>query len=267
MRAVNLIPPEQRRGATGAAGRSGGAVYVVLGALGGLVAIAALWAVAHHQVADRQAALTVTDREANQAQTRAQALSPYTQFAQLRAQRTQAISTLASQRVDWAQAMRAIASTLPGNVRLLSLNASIGGAAAPGAPGSALPAPAAATAGPAGGSTTPAVHLTGCASSQTQVADVISRLRALPGVTGVSLASSEKGASGGGGGSCGGSSGPPQFSLAVAFGAPGGAVAPAAGGLPVPAATRSSPSAPARGQGRPTQVPAGSTRAREGATR
>ena len=39
MRAVNLIPAEQRRGAGGLAGRTGGVVYVVLGMLVVLVAL------------------------------------------------------------------------------------------------------------------------------------------------------------------------------------------------------------------------------------
>ena len=39
MRAVNLIPVEERRGGAGAPGRSGSGVYVLLGVLGALLAI------------------------------------------------------------------------------------------------------------------------------------------------------------------------------------------------------------------------------------
>ena len=39
MRAVNLIPADERRGAGGIAGRSGGVVYVLVGGLAVLVAL------------------------------------------------------------------------------------------------------------------------------------------------------------------------------------------------------------------------------------
>ena len=41
MRAVNLIPTDQQRGAGGAAGKSGGGAYIFLGALALLVVLAA----------------------------------------------------------------------------------------------------------------------------------------------------------------------------------------------------------------------------------
>ena len=50
MRAVNLIPAEQRSGGVVGAGRSGGVAYAVLGALCGLALMALMYGIAHHQV-------------------------------------------------------------------------------------------------------------------------------------------------------------------------------------------------------------------------
>ena len=52
MRAVNLIPSDQRR-TVSAAGRSGGGAYAVLAVLGGFAILAFLYGQAHRQVSDR----------------------------------------------------------------------------------------------------------------------------------------------------------------------------------------------------------------------
>ena len=43
MRAVNLIPADQRAGAAGVGGRSGGGAYAVLALVGGLALLALLY--------------------------------------------------------------------------------------------------------------------------------------------------------------------------------------------------------------------------------
>ncbi|MDX6726446.1 MAG: hypothetical protein QOK49_1251, partial [Baekduia sp.] len=50
MRAVNLIPTDQQRGAGGAAGRSGGGAYILLGALALIVAMAGAYVLAGKKV-------------------------------------------------------------------------------------------------------------------------------------------------------------------------------------------------------------------------
>jgi Tfp pilus assembly protein PilN len=249
MRAVNLIPPERRRGGPGVPSRSGGAVYVVLGGLAGLVIMGVLWAVAHQQAADRRAQGVQATADAVQADARAAQLAGFEQFADLRDRRLQAISALATQRADWSSVMREIASTLPGDVRLLSFNGSV--TADQGAATGAVPHPptspnaatgaashpptsptAAGGAGAAAGGG-PTVQLSGCATSQPEVADVMNRLRAIAGVTDVGLASSEKSGSSNGGSGCSASS--PQFSLAVTFGAQSPAASGAGAGRPAPA--------------------------------
>jgi Tfp pilus assembly protein PilN len=247
VKAVNLIPSDLRR-RSGGIGRSGGAVYVLLGGLAGLLLLGTLYAVANHQVADRKAQLVKATQDSAVAQARAGQLAPYKQFADFRNTREQSITSLAASRFDWPTAMRNLASALPSDVVLSTFAGSPGGTSGPGAAPSAAPA--------AGGA--PSVHLTGCASTHTQVGDVINRLRGVPGVTGVSFTSSAKGSGTGGstGGSCG--SGGPQFDLSVAFAAGGSATTSAAPGsaqptsAPTPAATSPAASSPTPAAPAPT---------------
>ena len=50
MKAVNLIPAEERRGGASGSGHSGGAVYVVLGALALVVVMAAAYTLSTHDI-------------------------------------------------------------------------------------------------------------------------------------------------------------------------------------------------------------------------
>lgn len=190
MRAVNLIPAEARRGAGGAAGQSGGIVYAVLGAFAGLLVMGVLYAVYSHQISDRKQQLVSVTAQAAAAQSQAAQFSPYVQFASLSETRTQALVQLANSRFDWSKAMDQIARALPHGV---TLNALSGGAAA--TPGGAAPAAAAATAAtaqPGTATTGPTFSFTGCASSHSVVGAALTRLRSIPGVASVSLASSSK---------------------------------------------------------------------------
>jgi Tfp pilus assembly protein PilN len=262
VKAVNLIPADLRRGATGI-GRSGGAVYVILGAMGGVLLLATLWAVANHQVADRKAQLVKATQDATVAQARAQALSPYKQFADIRSQREQSIISLARTRFDWPTAMSDLASALPSDVQLSTFTGSPAGA---GGSGGASSAPATGTGSLAAGAVS--VHLTGCAGSHTQVGDVIYRLRGVPGVSAVTFASSAKNGAGpqsAPGGSSGGCHGP-QFDLSVAFNSSPGAPASAGattqpastpGGSPSAAASRTPAATSAGASGITTQTGAG----------
>jgi hypothetical protein len=154
MRAVNLIPPEQRRGAGGLAGRTGGVVYVVQGMLVVLVALGVVYALAVHQVAARKATLAQVTAEATTIQGEVAALQPYVSFESLTQQRVSSVVALAEQRFDWPQAMEQISLALPSNVTL----SSISGTATGGGPTAASTTPAATTTTtttPATGTTTP----------------------------------------------------------------------------------------------------------------
>src|SRR5258708_1722347 len=108
MNAVNLIPADMRRGGGDPAGRSGGAVYVVLGALAVLVVMASVYGLTVRKVSQRQAQIVTVSREADVAQARADALAAYVQVQAARAERISTVSSIANKRFDWSVAMRQI---------------------------------------------------------------------------------------------------------------------------------------------------------------
>ena len=182
MRAVNLIPAEQRRGAGGIAGRSGGIVYVLTGALAVLVVLGVVYALAVHKVADNKGELASVTGQVTAVNAQAQALAPYVSFASATQQQVGQVTTLARQRFDWPSAMQQLALGLPRDVTFTSFAAAAGGGADAVTPATAAVTPA--TAG-AGASFT----ITGCATRQGEVATVLENLATVPGVTDVSLTS------------------------------------------------------------------------------
>jgi Tfp pilus assembly protein PilN len=221
MRAVNLIPSDERRGPGIPTGRSGGAAYVVLGLLGGLAVCALLYGRADHQISSRRAEVVSLNVRAQQAQARAGELSPYTSFLQMREQRVQAVSQLVDSRFDWAQAFQELGRVLPANkVSLSSLDGTVGSSSSTSSSGSSASAASGSSvtsATPPG--SIPTFSLTGCATSQAEVALMLDRLRLIDGVNEVTLQSStESGAAGGGGGGGAGCEGDDvSFSVQVTF--------------------------------------------------
>jgi Tfp pilus assembly protein PilN len=193
MRAVNLIPSELRRGGVGTPSRSGGAVYAVLGGLAVLVILVGAYVVAGNSVKSNRSQLAVVQAEQKSSEAEAASLKPYSDFATLAEDRTQTVSQLAASRFDWDKAMRQLARVLPASAQIQSLkgtvnpqvqlNDSSGG----GGGDSATSAVRAASADPA-------IELSGCATSQIEVAQIISRLRLVDGVVRVTLVNSDKGA-------------------------------------------------------------------------
>lgn len=242
MRAVNLVPRDQRRGGGGTT-RSGSAVYVVLGALGVIVLALAVYVLTGNQVTDRKAEVEKANQEAAGLEQRAAALKPYAQFSSLSKSRKETVASLADSRFDWERSMRDLARALPADVWLTSLIGTVrpgvtfdggGSGSSTGSLRSAVQAPA--------------IEMVGCTETQSDVSRVMARLRTMRGVQRVSLASSEKAdtaggvASGnGGGGDCrNGDRRFPQFQLVVFFDAPKEFSAPSQGataGTTQPAST------------------------------
>jgi Tfp pilus assembly protein PilN len=231
VRAVNLIPSDERRGA-GGAGRAGMAAYVVLGVLAALVVMLTVHTLAGRQVDQKRAELADTKAKADRFQAEAKRLTAYSDFAALRAKRLQTVASLAKSRFDWAGALHEVARTIPRNTQLTSLTGTV-------APGVAIE----------GGSGTdplrsslpvPAFELKGCTASQADVARMISAMRRIEGVQRVSLSSSEKAETAGSGDEdCrGGSDKVPAFSMTVFFeanaSAAPAATAPASSSTPAP---------------------------------
>jgi Tfp pilus assembly protein PilN len=242
MRAVNLIPAEQRGGSAVGGGRSEGAAHAMLALLGGIAVLAALYGMAHHQIASRRTQIATVTAQAQRAQTEAARLAPYTSFIALREQRTQAVSQLVDSRFDWAHVFHEFGRVLPSDISISSLTGTVGSTttalgapaapATPAAPAASTSSASASAARPVASPVTsatppgsvPTFVLTGCASSQPAVAQMLERLRLIDGVGSVTLQSSTKGASAGGG--CPTES--PVFSVQIAFDALPSAAAAAA---------------------------------------
>jgi hypothetical protein len=214
MRAVNLIPAEQRGDALLGTGRSEGAAYALLALLAGLAILALLYGIAHHQVASRRNQLASLTARAQQDEAAAAGLAPYTSFVALREQRLQAVSQLAGTRFDWAHALHEVGRVIPGGVALSALEGEAGGssqgASASSAPAVAAGAGTVTSATPAG--TVPTFTLSGCAASQPLVALMLERLRLIDDVAGATLQSSTKGS-----GASGCSPRYPSFTMHVGF--------------------------------------------------
>jgi Tfp pilus assembly protein PilN len=183
MRAVNLIPSEQRSGQPVGAGRSQGAAYAVLALIAGLALMAYLYGQAKHQVSSRRAQAATLTAEAQRAQAAAERLAPYTSFIALREQRAQAVDALVNERFDWAHVMHEFGRVLPAQTSITSLAGSIGGSSSA----------SSTSAGSAG--SVPMFTLSGCATSQPGVALTLERLHLIDGVSEVTLQASTAGSS------------------------------------------------------------------------
>jgi Tfp pilus assembly protein PilN len=229
MRAVNLIPSDLRATRSGGASRSGNGAVIVLGVLALLVVMVSAYTLVGRAVSDKQARLTAVEQQAAAAEQRTANLKAYTEFSTLSKQRTETVKSLAASRFDWAHAMSDVARVLPSNAWLASMRATVApGVSVDGASDplrQALPVPA--------------IELSGCTTSQANVARIVADLRAADGVRRVSLSSANKGeasaasssttteaASAGAGGDCTqGNSHRPKFSMTLFYDAPAAAAA------------------------------------------
>jgi hypothetical protein len=248
MRAFNLIPADERGGASLSAGKSGGSAFVVLGLLGVLAIFALLYGQASRQISSETAKIATLNTQAQAAQAQAAKLQPYVSFNTMHEQRVQAVDQLVDSRFDWAHAFHELGRVLPPNqVALTSLTGTIGSStgstaagadtaagaskaasaatgasatAAAGASSTSAPSTSATSATPPG--SVPTFTLSGCATSQSMVALTLDRLRLIDGVSDVTLQSSTQaaktgaggaGAGAGSGSSCAGAT----FAMQIAF--------------------------------------------------
>jgi Tfp pilus assembly protein PilN len=250
MRAVNLLPADMRGAAQkparpkrDAEPAQGIGAYLVLGVLALAVAALAGYVLTTNTVKQRQADLDAAKQATAAANAKAAALRPYADFETLANARVETVRGLAAARFDWERALRDVSLATPTDVKLQSLNGDMG-----------LPGASSASGGdPLRGSiSAPAITMVGCAPTQTDVAQMMSRLRGVQGVTRVALSKSEKPAQAATTGSaispCGKGT-PPSFSVVVFFerSAALAALAPAeasaAQTVPVPNAIDQAPAA------------------------
>jgi Tfp pilus assembly protein PilN len=189
MRAVNLLPSDLRNVAPATSPSAGQepraegiGAYVVLGALGLCVAMLAVYVLAANSIKQKQADLERATAEATVVAQQASALKPYADFDALAKARVETVRGLAAARFDWEQALGDLSRSVPSGIKLTSLSGDMG---LPGASGGG-------TSDPLRGSIqAPAISLAGCAPDQPAVAQMLSRLRAVDGVTRVALSKSE----------------------------------------------------------------------------
>lgn len=217
MKAVNLIPGDQRPGAGGIAGRSGGGALIVLAMLAALAVLAFVYGKSKHEVSTSRGELASANAELTADRAQAGRLAPYTTFIASANQRTQEVSQLIASRFDWSHAFSDLGRVLPRTATLTTLTGTVG-AGGPAASSGSAATTSATSATPPG--STPTFSLTGCATTQSQVALTLQRLRLMDGVTEVGLQASTK-SGGPAGGSIGssGSCGPngAAFSAQVSF--------------------------------------------------
>jgi Tfp pilus assembly protein PilN len=224
VRAVNLIPAEDRRGLRGGGSGSGIGSYIVLAVLALVVATSAAYTLANRSIGQHRAELTSVQSQVETAEAEVQRYASYTGFSALRQKRSETVRSLAVSRFDWSHALHELARTIPANAWLTSLRATVTpGVAVDG--GSSDPL--------RGALQNPAIEVIGCTTSQADVARVISSLRRVDGVERVTLSSSQKldsssasGSSAGAGnstsgGDCrNGNARYPQFSMTLFFAVP-----------------------------------------------
>ena len=185
MRAVNLIPAESRRGGVSPSIGKLGPGHAVLGILLIALVFVTLYVVTSNTISDRTAHLASVKQQVAQIQAEAAQLTSYEQFEKLAQERATTVRQIAATRFDWHAALSDLSKVVPANTSLQSLSATV--SAGTGASG-----------GAAGGSVrgdinAPAFQLKGCTGSQDEVAQLMSRLRLINGVTRVTLEDSAKG--------------------------------------------------------------------------
>ncbi len=222
MRAVNLIPEDQRGGSGPAGGRSQGGAYAVVVLLAGLAGLALLYGTARRQIASNRVQVASLTLRAQQTQLRAARLTPYVTFLGLREQRQQAVAALAGSRFDWAHAFHEVGRVLPRDASISSLSGTVGSgsttsASSPSGSGSGASAASAGVSSATPPGSVPTFILIGCATSQSEVAQTLNRLRLIDGVTNVTLQNSSQAGAAGGSGSGGCPPGDPSFTVQITF--------------------------------------------------
>lgn len=257
MKAVNLIPVERRVGAGVGLGRSQGGAYAVIALVGVLALLLFVYGKASHQISSDNSQAAKVTSEAEQARSDAGALARYNGLIAQSEARTTAAESLMDQRFDWSHALHELSRVLPSGVSIASLAGTTAAAeeskketsksSGSSASGSASGSSSVSSATPAG--TVPSVVLTGCANSQTVVAETLQRMRLITGVKEAQLSSSVS-SSGSNNGSTTCPAPNPTFTVSVTF-------EPLPASIPSGATNVSNPATPA---GAPATTSTGSSK-------
>jgi hypothetical protein len=181
MKAVNLIPSEQRRARP--SGEQSGSAYAVLGVLVVLLALAVAYVMTSNSVNDNKTKAEKAKQQADALEAQASNLDAFTDFSTIKQQRLEAVKTAAETRFDWERLMREISRVMPDGSWLQTTEASVEGDTSEAATAPATANPAEATTGPV----SPTATFVGCTPKQSEVAKILVRLRSMHRVTDVEL--------------------------------------------------------------------------------
>ena len=122
MKAVNLIPTDQRRAKASGAQAGGG--YVVLGVLGVLLLLAVAYVITANSVNNNTTKAAKAKRQADALEAQASQMDAFTDFATIKQQRLAAVKTAAESRFDWERLMRELSRVMPAGSWLQTTDAS-----------------------------------------------------------------------------------------------------------------------------------------------
>ena len=180
MRAVNLIPQDERRGAGPA--RAGLLSYFVLGALVVvLVGVTAL-VLTSNQISERKAEVARLQDERSATTARAESLRAFADFSAMQQERTATVTALAQSRFDWERVLRELSLVLPSDVWLTELEGSVA---------SDVELEDTVDVTTRANVDGPALELIGCTVSQEAVGAFAATMSEIDGVTRVSVAKSQ----------------------------------------------------------------------------
>jgi Tfp pilus assembly protein PilN len=188
MRAVNLLPADLRGAVKAPASVNsapedggGSGAFFALGALALCVVALAGYVLTTNEIKQQQADLDQITARSEAVTREVASLKPYADFQAQAETRISTVRDLATQRFDWERSLRDLARALPQDVTVKKLSGSISADAGADSP-------------LRGAISAPAITLDGCTRDQDGVARVMARIRAVSGVTRVSLAKSDKAA-------------------------------------------------------------------------
>ncbi|MHB8690857.1 MAG: hypothetical protein ACYDHH_06385 [Solirubrobacteraceae bacterium] len=237
MKAVNLIPRESRTN-RGVSPRSLGPGHAVLAVLVIAVAFVAIYVLNKNTISDRQSTLAGLTSQVSQTQAIASSLQGYVTYEQAAQQHASTVRTIVAARFNWDTALTELSQVVPTGTSLQSLSGTV-------VPGATVTSSSSGGSGVGTGTLrsvlgVPAFEIRGCTTSQDEVANLLSRLRLINGVTRVTLSDSQKDTS-----SAACRVNAPAFDLVVFFTAIPNAgtqgITLAAGGTSVPGASATLP--------------------------
>jgi hypothetical protein len=125
MKAVNLIPNDQRRAQS--SGAQAGSSYIVIGVLVTLLAMVAGYVVTSNKVTQSKNDAAAAKAEADSLEAEVAQRGSFTNFSQIKEMRLASVSGVAGTRFDWERLMRELSRVMPSGSWLQTTDASVTG--------------------------------------------------------------------------------------------------------------------------------------------